>query len=91
MLTFEGARIQGQAEIMKKLTTLQFATVRHQVLTIDCQPTPASGVIIFVSGNLAVDQDPNPLKFSQVFHLMPIAGQAGGFFVFNDLFRLNYG
>nr|KYP45180.1 Nuclear transport factor 2 [Cajanus cajan] len=29
------------------------------------------------------------LKFSQVFHLMP-KSQGGGFYVMNDMFRINY-
>jgi hypothetical protein len=37
-----------------------------------------------------IDNSNQPLKFSQVFSLMPIQGQQGGFFVLNDLFRLNY-
>jgi len=58
---------------------------------MDAQPSAGSGVLIFVCGNLAVDGNvETPLKFSQTFLLLPIQGSQGGFFVQNDLFRLNY-
>ena len=34
--------------------------------------------------------DRPPLKFSQTFVLMPLPG-GGGYWVLNDIFRLNYG
>ena len=43
---------------------------------------------MFVSGDLLPEGETRPLKFAQVFHLMP-AGAS--WFVFNDMFRLNYG
>lgn len=90
MLTFEGQRVQGQQNIVKKLTELSFQTVQHAPQTVDCQPTPNNGILVFVSGALRVDNDTNPLKFSQAFHLLPLpTGQ--GYYVFNDIFRLNYG
>jgi len=88
MLTFENEKYQGSDNIVKKLTSLAFQTVKHGLTTLDAQPTPGSGILIFACGNLAVDNE-NPLKFSQVFNLMPTP--AGGYYVLNDLFRLNYG
>eukprot|EP01112_Ceratiomyxa_fruticulosa_P004489 TRINITY_DN15027_c0_g1_i2.p1 TRINITY_DN15027_c0_g1~~TRINITY_DN15027_c0_g1_i2.p1 ORF type:complete len:158 (+),score=35.37 TRINITY_DN15027_c0_g1_i2:77-550(+) len=91
MLTWEGQPFQGVAQIIEKIVSLPFQTVKHVVTTQDAQPTP-SGVLIFVCGTLAIDNDyEHPLKFSQTFQLLPIPGQAGGFFVFNDMFRLNIG
>mmetsp|Transcript_18237 Transcript_18237/g.29968 ORF Transcript_18237/g.29968 Transcript_18237/m.29968 type:complete len:94 (-) Transcript_18237:324-605(-) len=93
MLTFEGQQFQGAQAILQKLTGLPFAKVQHQVITIDSQPSPAqnspTGVLVFVSGTLLVEGSEQPLKFSQVFNLMPLP--TGGYFCFNDMFRLNYG
>ena len=88
MLTFEGEKFQGRDKIVGKLTTLNFQTVKHQLTTVDAQPTTGSGIIVFVSGNLAVDGADTPLKFSQAFTLLPIG--TGAYYVLNDLFRLNY-
>eukprot|EP00898_Chlorokybus_atmophyticus_P006005 jgi/Chlat1/6405/Chrsp45S00459 len=77
MLTFEGEKFQGPAAIAAKLTGLPFKQSRHTISTIDSQPSgPQGGLLVFVSGNLLV------------FHLMP--AQGGSYFVFNDMFRLNY-
>ena len=44
---------------------------------------------MIVTGDLAVDGGvATPMKFAQVFHLMP---QAAGWYIHNDMFRLNYG
>jgi len=86
-LTFEGEKLQGRELIHKKLTSLQFSSVRHQISTLDCQIAPGGLLTVFVSGNLKVDNSENPLKFSQVFNLV---SAGGGYFVMNDLFRLNY-
>ncbi|KAI3520670.1 hypothetical protein L1887_10120 [Cichorium endivia] len=49
---------------------------------------PASGMHVFVSGNLQLAGEQHALKFSQMFHLMPTP--QGSFYVYNDIFRLNY-
>ncbi|KAF9009446.1 nuclear transport factor 2 [Cyathus striatus] len=90
MLTFEGTPIQGATAITEKLTNLPFATVLHKVTTIDAQPSSptVASLIVSVTGLLVVDGSENPLQFSQVFQLIP---DAGSYYVFNDIFRLNYG
>eukprot|EP00747_Dinoflagellata_sp_TGD_P164632 gnl/TRDRNA2_/TRDRNA2_184825_c0_seq1.p2 gnl/TRDRNA2_/TRDRNA2_184825_c0~~gnl/TRDRNA2_/TRDRNA2_184825_c0_seq1.p2 ORF type:complete len:147 (-),score=21.18 gnl/TRDRNA2_/TRDRNA2_184825_c0_seq1:188-574(-) len=89
LLTFEGEQFQGAQSIVQKLASLQFKTVRHQLVKADCQPVPGSmNIIIFVTGNLFVDDSPNPLKFAQIFHL---AQANGNYFCLNDMFRLNIG
>merc|ERR1719235_1948160 len=71
LMTFEGEQFQGMQSIMTKLTNLQFKTVRHQLVKCDCQPAMdgQSGVLVFITGNLFVDDSPNPLKFAQTFYL----------------------
>jgi len=89
LMTFENEQFMGMQSIMTKLTTLQFQTVQHQTTTIDCQPAPNNGVMVFVTGNLAVDGNTTtPLKFAQTFLLMPTA--SGSWYIHNDMFRLNY-
>ncbi|CEM14027.1 unnamed protein product [Vitrella brassicaformis CCMP3155] len=90
MLTFEDAQFKGVQQIMQKLNSLQFQQIRHQVIKVDSQPSVNNGILVFVTGTLMVDNEANPLKFAQVFHLQPNA-QGGGYYCFNDLFRLNIG
>ncbi|CAH2034112.1 unnamed protein product [Thlaspi arvense] len=68
MLTFEGQKIQGVQSIVAKLTSLPFQQCKHHISTVDCQPSgPASGMLVFVSGNLQLAGEEHALKFSQVF------------------------
>ncbi|KAI9462515.1 hypothetical protein F5148DRAFT_1213276 [Russula earlei] len=90
MLTFEGSPVQGVAAIIEKLTSLPFQKVQHKVTTSDAQPSSptVASLIVNVTGLLVVDDSPNALQFSQVFHLIP---DGGSYYVLNDIFRLNYG
>ncbi|OCH85223.1 NTF2-like protein [Obba rivulosa] len=89
MLTFEGTQHQGTSSIVEKLQSLPFQSVQHKVTTLDAQPsTNAGAIIVSVTGLLVVDGSENPLQFSQVFQLVPTGGT---YFIFNDIFRLNYG
>ncbi|KAJ7931338.1 hypothetical protein B0H13DRAFT_1957667 [Mycena leptocephala] len=89
MLSFEGAQTAGAAAIVEKLVTLPFQKVQHKVTTKDAQPSSGAvaSLLVSVTGMLVVDDSPNPLQFSQVFHLIP---DGGSYYVFNDIFRLNY-
>ncbi|KAH0915998.1 hypothetical protein HID58_030444, partial [Brassica napus] len=67
MLTFEGQKIQGSQNIVAKLTSLPFQQCKHNISTVDCQPSgPASGMLVFVSGNLQLAGEEHALKFSQM-------------------------
>ncbi|KAI6129103.1 nuclear transport factor 2 [Pisolithus thermaeus] len=90
MLTWEGQQILGVQRIIEKLTTLPFAKVQHQVSTVDAQPSVpnTANLIVSVTGFLLVDGDSNPIRYSQAFHLV---SADGGYYVYNDIFRLNYG
>jgi len=61
--------------------------VQHEVSTTDCQPCPGGGALVFVNGALITEDQEYPLKFAQVFTLMPVPGTSN-FFVLNDIFRL---
>ncbi|KAI3929610.1 hypothetical protein MKX01_025778 [Papaver californicum] len=89
MLSFEGEKIQGGNAIVNKLTSLPFQQCKHNITTVDFQPSgPAGGMLVFVSGNLQLAGEQHTLRFSQMFHLMPTP--QGSFYVQNDIFRLNY-
>lgn len=89
MLTFEGTQQIGVNAIVEKLVNLPFQKVQHKVTTRDAQPSSGTvaSLLVSVTGLLVVDDSPNPLQFSQVFHLMP---DGGTYYVLNDIFRLNY-
>ncbi|XP_062089030.1 nuclear transport factor 2B [Humulus lupulus] len=91
MLNFEGQKILGVDNISCKLSQLPFDKCRHDISTIDSQPssTSAGSIVVFVSGSLQLVGEEHSLRFNQMFHLVPIA--QANFFVQNDIFRLNYG
>ncbi|TPX18069.1 uncharacterized protein E0L32_011839 [Thyridium curvatum] len=89
MLTFESASSLGATAIVEKLSGLPFQKVKHQVSTLDAQPTVEGGVIILITGQLLVDEEQRPMNFSQTFQLMKDA--SGQYFVFNDIFKLVFG
>jgi hypothetical protein len=84
---------------------LPFQQIKHIVLTVDAQPSNPQGnaLIVLVTGQVVVrpihvrerglttkiDNEPNKQQFSQAFQL--VAEGANQFYVFNDVFRLNYG
>ncbi|KAF8556935.1 putative nuclear transport factor 2 [Imleria badia] len=89
MLTFERDQFLGVDAIVGKLTSLPFIKVRHNVSTIDAQPSVSPGaLIVSVTGYLLVDEESNPLSFSQVFQLV---SEGPTYYVHNDIFRLNVG
>ncbi|KAJ5390673.1 Nuclear transport factor 2 [Penicillium cataractarum] len=87
MLTFETSSVQGAVAITEKLTGLPFQQVRHQLATLDAQPS-GENIIVLVTGALLVDEEQKPMNYTQLFTLKPDG--AGSFFVLNDVFRLIY-
>ncbi|KAI9225195.1 MAG: nuclear transport factor 2, partial [Piptocephalis tieghemiana] len=90
VLSFEGNEFKGSADISEKLTTLPFQKVEHRVVTCDAQfSNPANNaIIVVVTGQLLVDEGQQPMQFSQTFQLVQ---EGESFWVYNDVFRLNYG
>ncbi|KAK5994633.1 Nuclear transport factor 2 [Cladobotryum mycophilum] len=92
MLSWEGQDVQGAQNIISQLTKPELKTVKTMVESTDSQPGAGGSVVVQVTGKLAVDNAfDKPLQFSRTFTLSPIPGQPGGFFVYNDLFRLIFG
>ncbi|KAK1675711.1 nuclear transport factor 2 [Colletotrichum godetiae] len=88
MLTFESASSLGVNSIVEKLSSLPFEKVKHQVTTLDSQPTTEGGIIILVTGQLLVDEEQRPMSYTQAFQLL--RDSLGNYFVFNDIFKLVY-
>ncbi|KAF7715668.1 Nuclear transport factor 2 [Penicillium ucsense] len=86
MLTFETSSVMGTEQIVEKLNGLPFQKVRHQLATLDAQPS-GENIIVLVTGALLVDDEQKPMNYTQLFTLKP---QDGTFFVLNDVFRLIY-
>jgi hypothetical protein len=67
MLSFEGEKIQGAQNISNKISSLPYQQCKHNISTVDCQPSGAAGgMLVFVSGNLQLPGEEHALKFSQV-------------------------
>ncbi|EEY23205.1 nuclear transport factor 2 [Verticillium alfalfae VaMs.102] len=60
MLTFESSSVLGATPITEKLSSLPFEKVKHQVSTLDSQPTVEGGIIILITGQLLVDEEQRP-------------------------------
>eukprot|EP00933_Yihiella_yeosuensis_P057415 TRINITY_DN57226_c0_g1_i1.p1 TRINITY_DN57226_c0_g1~~TRINITY_DN57226_c0_g1_i1.p1 ORF type:complete len:134 (-),score=22.45 TRINITY_DN57226_c0_g1_i1:91-471(-) len=87
MLSFEETNIMGAANIVNHLGNLPFQKVTHVVNSVSVQPSGVPGaLLVFVQGELKIDNEEHPMKFSQVWHLLP---ENGSFWVHNDIFRLN--
>ncbi|KAH8085207.1 nuclear transport factor 2 [Filobasidium floriforme] len=88
MLSWEGEQIMGNTAIIAKLNSLPFEKVQHKVTTSDAQPSSATvaSLIVLVTGQLIVDDSPQPMPYSQTFQLVP--DENGGYYVQNDVFRL---
>ena len=84
MLSFEGDQFLGTGPIMEKLGGMP--ALAHQINTQDYQPTVNEGIIAFVTGQLTIDGG-NAMNYTQVFHLA--VGGSQGYYVYNDIFRLN--
>lgn len=88
MLTFETSQLQGAKNIVGKLVELPFKKVNHRISTLDAQPASPNGdILVMVTGELLLDEETNAQRYSQVFHLIP---DGSSYYVFNDIFRLNY-
>jgi hypothetical protein len=90
MLTFESSSVLGVSSIVEKLVGLPFQKVKHQVSTLDAQPSnEAGGITILVTGQLLVDEEERPMNYTQAFQLA--RDGSGSYFVYNDIFKLVYG
>ncbi|KAJ1949713.1 nuclear transport factor 2 [Linderina pennispora] len=88
MMSWEGQQFKGANDIVEKLVSLPFTRVVHKVTTMDAQPSlpGVTAIVITVTGQLQIDDEQKPMQYTQSFQLV----DDNGFFVYNDIFRLNY-
>ncbi|XVF20551.1 hypothetical protein REPUB_Repub12eG0010200 [Reevesia pubescens] len=66
MLTFEGQKIQGSQNFVAKFTGLLFQQCQHNITIVDCQPSGAGGILVFIFGTFQLAGEQHALKFSKV-------------------------
>ena len=87
-MTYTGTEHKGLTQIMEKFNGMSFKSINYKFDNYDVQPSPSNGgLVIFVTGSLVMDGE-NNFTFAQVFQLLP--NQQGGYYLFNDMFRLIY-
>lgn len=84
--SWEGQTLETFDEFLEKLTPL--GNVKHTVKTVDVKPSsPQGSALVLVTGTLVLADSSHEMPFSEVFHIFP--NESGGFFIENDIFRLN--
>uniref|UniRef100_A0AAY5KQQ3 GTPase activating protein (SH3 domain) binding protein 2 n=1 Tax=Esox lucius TaxID=8010 RepID=A0AAY5KQQ3_ESOLU len=78
--------VYGQAEIHKKVLSLQFQECHTKIRHVDAHATLTDGVVVQVLGELSNNGQPMR-KFMQTFVLAPEGSVANKFYVHNDIFR----
>ncbi|XP_012687273.2 ras GTPase-activating protein-binding protein 2 [Clupea harengus] len=78
--------VYGQAEIHKKVMSLQFSECHTKIRHVDAHATLSDGVAVQVMGELSNNGQPMR-KFMQTFVLAPEGSVANKFYVHNDIFR----
>lgn len=78
--------VYGQAEIHKKVLSLQFSECHTKIRHVDAHATLNDGVVVQVMGELSNSGQPMR-KFLQTFVLAPEGSVANKFYVHNDIFR----
>lgn len=78
--------VYGQAEIHKKVMSLQFSECHTKIRHVDAHATLNDGVVVQVMGELSNGGQPMR-KFMQTFVLAPEGSVPNKFYVHNDIFR----
>ncbi|XP_072898456.1 ras GTPase-activating protein-binding protein 2 isoform X2 [Hemitrygon akajei] len=78
--------VYGQAEIHKKVMSLQFSDCHTKIRHVDAHATLGDGVVVQVMGELSNNGQPMR-KFMQTFVLAPEGSVPNKFYVHNDIFR----
>ncbi|XP_059503417.1 ras GTPase-activating protein-binding protein 2 isoform X2 [Stegostoma tigrinum] len=78
--------VYGQAEIHKKVMSLQFSDCHTKIRHVDAHATLSDGVVVQVMGELSNSGQPMR-KFMQTFVLAPEGSVPNKFYVHNDIFR----
>lgn len=78
--------VYGQAEIHKKVISLQFSECHTKIRHVDAHATLCDGVVVQVMGELSNGGRPMR-RFMQTFVLAPEGSAVNKFYVHNDIFR----
>uniref|UniRef100_A0A4W4EL04 GTPase activating protein (SH3 domain) binding protein 2 n=1 Tax=Electrophorus electricus TaxID=8005 RepID=A0A4W4EL04_ELEEL len=78
--------VYGQAEIHKKVMSLQFSECHTKIRHVDAHATLGDGVVVQVMGELSNSGRPMR-RFMQTFVLAPEGSAVNKFYVHNDIFR----
>ncbi|KAK2824817.1 hypothetical protein Q7C36_018744 [Tachysurus vachellii] len=78
--------VYGQAEIHKKVMSLQFSECHTKIRHVDAHATLGDGVVVQVMGELSNRGQPMR-RFMQTFVLAPEGSAVNKFYVHNDIFR----
>ena len=89
MLSYEGEQFLGNEQIMGKVGGLPGLVFDSANATIDYQPSVNDGIFCFISGNLMIEGSDQALRFTQTFLLQK--GGTNGYYIHNEVFRLNLG
>ena len=88
MLSYEGEQFLGVQAIGEKIGGLPNLTFNPESAVMDFQPSTNNAIFVLVSGALCIDGNAaQPLNFTQTFLLCP--GGTQGYYVHNEIFRLN--
>ncbi|KAJ7090345.1 nuclear transport factor 2 [Mycena belliarum] len=85
ILSFEGDQVVGTTAIVEKLVSLPFQKVHLASKVTQVSIGTVRSVAVSVAGALIVDDSPNPLQFSQIFHLI---AEGDTFYIFNNILQL---
>ncbi len=89
VLTVSDQHKRGVQEIMAKLKELPKVSHDGNSFTVDSQSVNGNNILlVLVTGQLTIEGQMNPIKFTQLFQLM---AEGSGYFVINDIFQFNYG
>ncbi|KAL5969970.1 Nuclear transport factor 2 [Taenia solium] len=86
LMTYEGTKIQGKQAIAKHFQSLCWTTIAVNVSTCDCQPVD-NGYLVFVNGQLKVDNGEQALPFSEFFLLKKVGDRV---VILHSMFRLHF-
>ncbi|KAM3171404.1 hypothetical protein ACTXT7_016695 [Hymenolepis weldensis] len=85
LMSYEGIKIQGKQNILKHFEGLSWSTIAITLSTCDFQPVD-NGYLIFVNGQLKVDNGDKALPFSEFFLLKKVDNAV---VILHSMFRLH--
>lgn len=85
ILSVEKEKFHGQQDIAEKLASI---SAQYKVTFFEFQPSN-NGILIFLSGQMVIGGESNPINFHRIFFLTQ--AQTGSIYVKNDMFLITFG